>query len=75
MVEINFSSSMTLQLTDPVFFSTPDNERFALYPTPKLADFGSSRSLADPGVRNRGEVVRRDACCMLFAPPVRIRLN
>ncbi|KAH0354943.1 hypothetical protein KCU83_g2501, partial [Aureobasidium melanogenum] len=58
-----------------VFFSHPDGEMFALYPTPKLADFGSSRSLADPGVKNRGDVVRRDACCMLFAPPELAKIN
>lgn len=52
----------------PVFFGTPDLGE--LYPTPKLADFGSSRNLGDPGVKSRGDVVRRDACCMLFAPPV-----
>ncbi|THX02805.1 hypothetical protein D6D18_03920 [Aureobasidium pullulans] len=41
----------------------------------KVADFGSSRNLGDSGVRDRSDVVRRDACCMLFAPPELARIN
>jgi hypothetical protein len=66
--EFEFPSFMTSELTVLVFFSAPDTG--TMYPTPKLADFGSSRNIGNPGVKSRGEVVRRDACCMLFAPPV-----
>ncbi|THY14487.1 hypothetical protein D6D01_08115 [Aureobasidium pullulans] len=62
-------------LTSLVFFSAPDPTRFSLYPIPKVADFGSSRNLGDPGVRDRSDVVRRDACCMLFAPPELAKIN
>ncbi|KEQ93798.1 hypothetical protein AUEXF2481DRAFT_6379 [Aureobasidium subglaciale EXF-2481] len=58
-----------------VFFGSPDPKRFGIYPTPKVADFGSSRRLADPGVRNRSDLVRRDACCALFAPPELSKIN
>ncbi|THW91948.1 hypothetical protein D6D15_03493 [Aureobasidium pullulans] len=58
-----------------IFFSAPDSKRFSLYPIPKVADFGSSRNLGDSGVRDRSDVVRRDACCMLFAPPELARIN
>jgi hypothetical protein len=71
MVSLRFSSFTVLKLTTPVFFSTPDTEM--MYPILKVADFGSSRNIGDPGVRSRSDVVRRDACCMLFAPPVCIR--
>ncbi|KAI5274531.1 hypothetical protein E4T47_02453 [Aureobasidium subglaciale] len=58
-----------------VFFGSPDTKRFGIYPTPKVADFGSSRRLADPGVRNRSDLIRRDACCALFAPPGLSKIN
>ncbi|THV72737.1 hypothetical protein D6C81_05137 [Aureobasidium pullulans] len=66
---------VVLLLMSPVFFSAPDSKRFSLYPIPKVADFGSSRNLGDSGVRDRSDVVRRDACCMLFAPPELARIN
>jgi hypothetical protein len=69
--EFEFPRFTLLKLTISVLFSAPDTDK--MYPTPKLADFGSSRNIGDPGVKSRGEVVRRDACCMLFAPPVGVR--
>ncbi|KAI4747482.1 hypothetical protein E4T50_02211 [Aureobasidium sp. EXF-12298] len=56
-----------------IVHGTPDTG--ALYPIPKVADFGSSRNIGDPGVKVRGDVVRRDACCMLFAPPELAKVN
>jgi hypothetical protein len=69
--EIGSPRFALLKLMISVFFSVPDTDK--MYPIPKVADFGSSRNIGDPGVKSRGEVVRRDACCMLFAPPVCIR--
>jgi hypothetical protein len=46
MVNSQFSGFEVLKLTIPVFFSTPDNE--TMYPIPKVADFGSSRTSVIP---------------------------
>ncbi|KEQ68197.1 hypothetical protein M436DRAFT_31453, partial [Aureobasidium namibiae CBS 147.97] len=52
-----------------VLFDRPDSHHFAIYPTPKMADFGNSRFR---DLQAGTEIDREDpldGCCQPFAPP------
>jgi serine/threonine protein kinase len=54
-----------------MLFGDPDPHNFAMYPTPKMADFGSAGFHADLEDKNmdRGEAGEEYGCCQPYAPP------